>query len=126
MCGRRCWSDFEYETHLPSGENCGVPMLPASLDATSSVLFDSISTRRNLWSEPVHSSDFESGAQAMADLSQSTSVICLRLWPCSSATKISCRPVRSDTKAIHLPLGDQRGSSSRQGVSVTRCTSPRS
>ena len=46
--------------------------------------------------------------------------------PSSSEIQTSCRPVRSETKAIHLPLGDQRGSCSRQAVSVTRCGSPRS
>ena len=48
--------------------------LPASLEATISVCALSTSTRRSLWSEPLHSSDLESGAQTMPDLSQSTSL----------------------------------------------------
>ena len=48
---------------LAIGRELRPPMLPASLCATISVLPLSMSTRRSLWSEPVHSSDFESGAQ---------------------------------------------------------------
>src|SRR5277367_1289727 len=112
--------------NLPSGENCGELMLPASLDAMISVLPFAISTLRSLWSEPDQTSIFESGDQASAALSQSTSLSFLSVLPSSSPIQTSWRPVRSDTKAIHLPSGDQRGSCSRQGVSVTRCGSPRS
>src|SRR6266545_4605968 len=101
-------------------------MGPTSLEASSSVLPSAISTRRSLWSEPDQSRDRESGAQVIADLSQSTSLNRLGSWPSSSAIHTSSRPERSDTNAIHFPLGDQRGSCSRQDVSVTRCTSPRS
>src|ERR1035437_5963797 len=100
-------------------------MLPALLETSASSLPVSMSTRRSLWAEPDHMSDFESGAQAMADLSQSTSLSFFRFLPSSSETHTSSRPVRSGTNAIHLPLGDQRGSCSFQDVSVTGCGSPR-
>src|SRR5262245_27310152 len=100
-------------------------MLPDSPVTSRAVLPLSISTRRSLWSEPLQSSDFESGAQVMALLSQSTSLSFFGLLPNSSEIQISWRPVRSEMKAIHLPLGDQRASCSRHGVSVTRCGSDR-
>src|ERR1700689_1178341 len=62
----------------------------------------------------------------MFDLSQSMSLICFTVLPSSSDRKTSSRPVRSETNAIHLPFGAQRGSCSFHGVSVTRCVSPRS
>src|SRR5215475_3857635 len=86
----------------------------------------SASTIRSLWSEPLHNSHFESGDQTGPVLSQSASLIFFAFLPNSSDRKTSSRPVRSLTNAIHLPLGDQRGLCSFQGVSLTRCGSPRS
>src|ERR1035437_2883226 len=101
-------------------------MLPALLEASTSSLPVSMSTRRSLWSEPDHMTDFESGAQVTADLSQSASLSFFWFLPSSSEIHSSSRPVRSETNAIHFPLCDQRGSCSFQDVSVTRCGSPRS
>src|SRR3954470_18437058 len=103
------WSCFEKETHLPSGENCGVPIGPTSLEVSSSVSPLPSTTRLSLWSEPAQSRLLESGAQTAADLSQSASVIFFGLWPRSSATQISSRPERSETNAIDLPSGDHCG-----------------
>ena len=95
---------------MPSGENCAaVDVAGIARAPRTSVLPLSTSTRRSLWSEPLHSSDFESGAQAMPLLSQSTSLIFFGFLPSSSEIQISSRPVRSETNAIHFPFGDQRG-----------------
>src|SRR5215475_13366495 len=70
-CWRSILSCLEYDNHLPSGEYCAPPMLPASLCATTSVLPLSTSTIRSLWSDPAHSSDLESGDHTSPLLSQS-------------------------------------------------------
>src|SRR4051812_8515451 len=100
-------------------------MAPVSVDATTSVLPPSTSTRRSLWSDPAHKRELESGAQTIDDLSQSTSLNFVGDLPSSSEIQTSWRPVRSETNAIHLPFGDQRTSWSRHGDSETRCGSPR-
>src|SRR5271157_907081 len=125
-CVRSSLSCLVYDSHLPSGENCGFWTLPASLVTNTSSLPLSTSTRRSLWSDPDHTRLFESGAHVSAYLSQSASLSFLISLPSSPDTNTSCRPVRSETNAIHFPLGDQRGFCSRQGVSLTRCGSPRS
>src|SRR5207302_595152 len=88
-CVRSSLSCLEYEIHLPSGDHCGPPMAPVSVDATVSVLPPSTSTRRSLWSDPVHSRELESGDQVMEDLSQSTSLNFCGELPSSWETQTS-------------------------------------
>src|SRR5579859_7690557 len=113
-------------------------MRPNSPVATTSVLPSATDTLFSLRSDELNSRDLESGDHSRPPpppppnpppppFSVSLSESFLRPLPCSSQIHTSSRPERSETKAIHLPSGDQEGWVSRDpGEFSTRLMSPRS
>ena len=94
-------------------------MLPYFDDASSIVCFESSVYFLSLLSEVVNAISFELGDQLNENFSESRSLIfCGSPIPSAVAIYISSRPLRSLTKAIHLPSGEYPGSLSRAGLSV--------